>query len=44
MMWVSNCLVCAEECEEDLQSEEEEEDDFKSFPRSKSDWEAFRLE
>jgi hypothetical protein len=38
----SATLVCAEECEEDLQSEEE--DDLKSFPRSKSDWEAFRLE
>jgi hypothetical protein len=41
-------LTCAEECEEeevdtDQEEEEEEEGDrLKSFPRSKSDWEAFR--
>jgi hypothetical protein len=39
-------LTCAEECEEEEvdtdQEDEEEEDRLKSFPRSKSDWEAFR--
>jgi hypothetical protein len=35
-------IILIELSEEDVESEEEEEDDIKSFPRSKSDWEAFR--